>query len=187
MLFRKAMSELLKWKKDPNKRALLITGARQIGKTYLVREFAKKNYENCVEINFIHNENAHKIFSGNLDAKTIYTQLTANIKQALKPGKTLIFLDEIQEVPRAIQSLKYFYEDAPEYYVCAAGSLLGLKLRGEFSYPVGKIDEIYMFPMNFEEFVLAVEGEVSYQMLLKSPLDELSSISEKWKELLRQY
>ena len=95
MLFRKAMSELLKWKKDPNKRALLITGARQIGKTYLVREFAKKNYENCVEINFIHNENAHKIFSGNLDAKTIYTQLTANIKQALKPGKTLIFLDEI--------------------------------------------------------------------------------------------
>ena len=99
----------------------------------------------------------------------------------------MIVLDEIQEVPRAIQSLKYFYEDAPEYYVCAAGSLLGLKLRGEFSYPVGKVDEIYMFPMNFEEFVLAVEGEVSYQMLLKSPLDELSSISEKWKELLRQY
>lgn len=184
---RQIYDELKNWKTDSSRKPLILRGARQVGKTWIMKEFGSHEFKNMAYLNCEKNESAKTLFRDNFDVHRIIRGISALTKVDINPDDTLIVLDEIQEVPRAIQSLKYFYEDAPEYYVCAAGSLLGLKLRGEFSYPVGKVDEIYMFPMNFEEFVLAVEGEVSYQMLLKSPLDELSSISEKWKELLRQY
>lgn len=190
MLFRKAMSELLKWKKDPNKRALLITGARQIGKTYLVREFAKKKYENCVEINFIHNENAHKIFSGNLDAKTIYTQLTANIKQALKPGKTLIFLDEIQECPNARTAIKFLVEDG-RFDIIESGSLLGVNYKHVKSFPVGFEQKLQMYPMDFEEFCIACGTQDKTFAYLKECFENktlvLDGVHEEMLSLFRLY
>lgn len=177
MLFRKAMSELLKWKADPLKRALLVTGARQIGKTYLVREFAKANYDNFVEINFVTNESAQKIFSGDLDAKTIYTQLTSYTKKSLIPHKTLIFLDEIQECPNARTAVKFLVEDG-RFDIIESGSLLGVNYKHVKSFPVGYEQKLQMYPMDFEEFCIACGAQENTITYLKECFDKKKKVSE---------
>ena len=184
---RQIYEKLKTWKTDPDRKPLILRGARQVGKTWVIKEFGRLEFSSMAYLNCEKNESAKTLFQEDFDVHRLIRGISALTKVDIKPKETLIVLDEIQEVPRAIQSLKYFCEDAPEYFVCAAGSLLGLKLRGEASFPVGKVDELNMYPLNFEEFVLASDGEISYQMLQKSGLEELSAISSKWKELLRQY
>lgn len=154
MLQRKAYQKLLDWKKDRNHKALCILGARQIGKTTLIRKFGKENYKNFVEINFISDTDAAGIFSGDLDVNTIITNLTAYTCQPMEPGETLVFFDEVQECPNVRTAIKFLVEDRRFDYI-ESGSLLGTKYKTVKSLPVG-FEEIYrMYPMDFEEFLWA--------------------------------
>lgn len=154
MFYRKAYDKLVDWKKQPKKKALCIMGARQIGKTTVIRQFGKENYECFVEINFITDVDAAKIFAGNLDANTIITNLTAYTRKSMIPGKTLVLLDEIQACPDARTAIKFLVEDGRFDYI-ESGSLLGVRHKEVRSYPVG-FEELYqMFPMDFEEYLWA--------------------------------
>lgn len=154
MLRRKAWEKLISWKSSDKKKALCIIGARQIGKTTLVRNFGKEYYENFVEINFVTDTRAADIFSGSLDADTIITNLTAYVHKPMEPGKTLVLLDEIQECPNARTAIKFLVEDGRFDYI-ETGSLLGVRFKDVRSYPVG-FEEIYrMYPLDFEEFMWA--------------------------------
>lgn len=151
---RTVWKELEEWYRTGPKTALFVTGARQIGKTYILREFGKKNFEHFVEVNFLKTPDAAKVFEGAKDADSIITNLTAFLGQALEPGKTVIFIDEIQECPDARTSIKFLVEDGRFCYM-ESGSLLGVNYKNVKSYPVGSETEIQMYPMTFEEFCRA--------------------------------
>lgn len=154
MLYRKAYDKLFDWKKQKNKKALFVVGARQIGKTTIIREFANSHYENFVEINFILDSKASLIFDGSFDADTIISNLTAYVRKPMIPGKTLVLFDEIQECPNVRTAIKFLVEDGRFDYI-ESGSMLGVKFKNVRSYPVG-FEEIYqMYPMDFEEYLLA--------------------------------
>ena len=154
MLKRKAYDKLVEWKSDSKKKALCILGARQIGKTTLIREFGRNNYEDFIEVNFITDAGASDIFDGSLDADTIITNLTAYVRKPMKPGKTLVLFDEIQVCPNVRTAIKFLVEDGRFDYI-ESGSLLGVKFKEVKSYPVG-FEEIYrMYPMDLEEFLWA--------------------------------
>lgn len=153
-MYRKVEDKLAKWKQNPQKKALLVTGARQIGKTYIVREFGKSHYKNFIEINFITTPDAKKIFDGNLEADTIIMNLTAFINKPLEPHKTLIFLDEIQMCSNARTAIKFLVDDGRFDYI-ESGSLLGVQYKIVPSYPVGYEEILQMYPLDFEEFCLA--------------------------------
>ena len=158
---RKILGKLLKWKEKKNRKPLLLTGVRQCGKTYIIKEFGKKQFEDTAYFNFDGNTGLKSIFEYDFDVERMIAEL-ANVVygKRIVPGKTLVIFDEIQDCPRAIQSLKYFCENMPNLHVIAAGSLLGVALRKEgISFPVGKVDRIEMYPMSFEEFVIADGGE----------------------------
>ena len=158
---RKSFDKLLKWKEKKNRKPLLVTGVRQCGKTYLIKEFGRTEFEEMAYFNFDGNTGLKSIFDYDFNVERIMDEL-GNIIYGKKiiPGKTLVVFDEIQDCPRAIQSLKYFCENMPELHLIAAGSLLGVALRKEgISFPVGKVDRMEMYPMNFEEFVIADGGE----------------------------
>lgn len=148
------------WKNRKNRKPLLVTGVRQCGKTYLITEFGKKEFQDVAYFNFDGNEGLSSIFTHDFDIERIIGELGSVVRgKRIIPGETLVFLDEIQDCPRAIQSLKYFCENMPELHVIAAGSLLGVALRENgISFPVGKVDRIEMYPMSFEEFVEADGG-----------------------------
>ena len=152
MLKREISEKLISWKNQKKKKALCIIGARQIGKTTIIREFAKEQYEHFVEINFILDKGAEKIFEGKLDANTIIENLTAFKMQKLEPGKTLIFLDEIQECPNARCAIKFLVEDQRYRYILS-GSLLGVEIVNLKSAPVGYLKTLQMYPLDFEEFL----------------------------------
>lgn len=154
MLERKALERLEQWKKQNARKALLLTGARQIGKTTLVREFAKRHYKQFVEVNFLETPSAAAIFEGPLNADEIITGLTAYLRTPLVPGETLVLLDEIQECPNARTAIKFLVEDGRFDYI-ETGSLLGVKTRQVPSYPVGFEERVRMFPLDFEEFCRA--------------------------------
>lgn len=151
------INELVKWKTSSDRKPLLLKGARQVGKTYVLLEFGKKYYDNVVYFHFEGNaETLNRIFESDLNTRRIIEELSAYCRQSIFPEKTLIIFDEIQACEKALTSLKYFCEEAPEYHVVAAGSLLGLAInRGKFSFPVGKVDIKTMYPLSFEEFLLA--------------------------------
>ena len=154
MLRRKAYDSLLEWKNQNGKKALCIIGARQIGKTTLVREFGAKEYEHFVEINFVTDPMAQEIFSGSLDAERILTNLTAYVQKEMVPGKTLVLFDEIQECPEVRTAIKFLVEDGRFDYI-ESGSLLGVRYKEIRSYPVGFEEIFYMYPMDFEEYLWA--------------------------------
>ena len=153
---RKAYQALESWQKNPKRKPLIIKGARQVGKTWLVKHFGEKNYQNVIYINFDHDGSAKEIFELDYEISRIITRLSIHAHQDILPDSTLIFLDEIQECPKALESLKYFTEDAPEYHVIAAGSLLGLYLHEGASFPVGKVEFLDIHPLNFLEFLTAL-------------------------------
>ncbi|MCI6065000.1 AAA family ATPase [bacterium] len=157
---RKSFDKLLKWKEKKNRKPLLVTGVRQCGKTYLIKEFGRTEFEEMAYFNFDGNTGLKSIFDYDFNVERIMDEL-GNVIYGKKiiSGKTLVVFDEIQDCPRAIQSLKYFCENMPELHIIAAGSLLGVALRKEgISFPVGKVDRMEMYPMSFEEFVMADGG-----------------------------
>ena len=158
---RKIFSQLLKWKDKKNRKPLLMTGVRQCGKTYIVKKFGNQEFEDVAYFNFDGNTGLKSVFDFDFDVKRIVNELeNVVLERKIIPGKTLVVFDEIQDCSRAIQSLKYFCENMPELHIVAAGSLLEVAIRKEgISFPVGKVDRLEMFPMSFEEFVVADGGE----------------------------
>lgn len=185
MLDRKAYRKLLEWKSRENKKALCITGARQIGKTTLIRKFGKEHYDHFVEINFITDKKASRIFDESLDADTIITNLTAYTRTPMVPDKTLVLFDEVQECPNVRTAIKFLVEDGRFDYI-ESGSLLGVRYQDIRSYPVG-FEEIYqMYPMDFEEYLWANGVQQSTVDYLKECFETQSPISESVHETMIQ-
>ncbi|MCD8159298.1 MAG: ATP-binding protein [Clostridiales bacterium] len=156
---RKITERLLSWKNSPNRKPLILNGARQTGKTYILRQFGRENYKNTVYINFESNETVASFFDDNISPTKLIKYLEAEASQRILPGETLIIFDEIQACERAVTSLKYFCEETPEYHIAAAGSLLGVAInRKSTSFPVGKVNIYQLFPLDFEEFLWATEN-----------------------------
>ena len=181
------IKDLIYWKNKATRKPLVIRGARQIGKTWIVKKFGESEFKNFIYINCDSNQKAQEIFAPDFDIGRILRSISALSGKDIKAGETLIFFDEVQEIPRIIQSLKYFCEDAPEYHVVVAGSLLGIHEHKNISFPVGKIESLQMYPMNFSEFVLAAAGKQMFDVLTASPLEQLNDLHSTFVELLRQY
>ena len=180
------MSELLKWKDKSRRKPLLLEGARQVGKTYLLKDFGKRYFKNVAYVNF-QNPSAEllDLFNGSIQPKRIITMLELFLNMKISPSETLIIFDEAQEVPRALTSLKYFCEDAPEYHVAAAGSLLGIFLHKDTSFPVGKVNTLKLEPIDFEEFLWANKRENIVTFLKSNPYE--TTFSEILSDLFKQY
>ncbi len=178
--------QLQKWKNSPDRKPLILEGARQVGKTWLLDEFGKGEYKHYIKINCDNNPDVAGLFA-DYDIKRILRVVSAVGKKPALPGETLIFFDEIQELPKALGALKYFSEDAPQIHVAAAGSLLGIKYHQGESFPVGKVDTLRLFPLSFNEFLLAI-GESQKEEILSSLLwNDIKSLRLSFIELLRQY
>lgn len=190
MLKRKIIKQLEEWKKEASHKALLIKGARQIGKTTIVRQFAKAHYKNFIEINFEQMPLVKQAFDGNLDARTILINLSAMGFGPLEPGQTLIFFDEIQSCPNARTSIKFLVEDGQYDYI-ESGSLLGINYKDVSSYPVGFERELDMYPLDFEEFLWACHVSESVVDVLKNCYQNLqpvpSFLHNQMMEHYRQY
>lgn len=194
-MYRKISEELIKWKSSKNRKPLLLSGARQTGKSYIVEEFGSKYFDIFLKVDFEKEPRVKEVFKDSLDPKEVIIKLENYYNQRILPEKTLIFFDEIQACPAAITSLKYFNEEANDYYVIAAGSLLGVAINrknkeDKFSFPVGKINQLRLYPMNFEEFLIALNENILIDTIRQSykdnkPLDEL--IHNKALKLFRQY
>jgi predicted AAA+ superfamily ATPase len=184
---RSVFKQLKQWKNNHRRKPLILNGARQVGKTWLLREFAHREYAKEAYIYCRKNEAARRIFTQDFDTERILMSLRALSGTDITPGDTLIILDEVQDIPEAIESLKYFYENLPEYHIAVAGSLLGISLHTNVSFPVGKVDEINLYPMSFEEFLVA-KGESELEKLLSErEFGALNGLHEKLINLLRQY
>ena len=162
------MQQLIHWKNKRTRKPLIIRGARQVGKTWLMKEFGKRYFEQTVYISFDNNERMKNVFEADFDLPRILSSLKIESGQQIEPEKTLLIFDEVQEVPKALTALKYFCENAPEYPIVAAGSLLGVALHRGTSFPVGKVEFLNLYPLNFQVFVLAV-GETGLADLLEQP------------------
>ena len=185
---RNLYSQLLKWKSSPRRKPLMLYGARQVGKTYLLKQFGTNEYANMVYINCYLNPTISTLFSEDKDINRIILGLSALSGEAIVPGKTLIFLDEVQDVPQVVASLKYFCEDAPDIHIVAAGSLLGVLNMSGYPFPTGKVDIMHLFPMTFSEFLNAI-GESQALQVLDSPQDHqlVNSLLPRFIDFLRQY
>lgn len=183
---RSIYSSLKKWKDSPTRKPLILQGARQVGKTYILKEFGAREYSEVVYINCDDNNDMQNMFA-DYDIDRIIRSLSAISGVSIKPSTTLLILDEIQEVERGLASLKYFCEKAPEYHVAVAGSLLGITLHEGTSFPVGKVDMLYMYPMDFEEFLLAMGKEQLVELLRSNSWATLTPLRGMLTELLRQY
>ena len=184
---RKLYNALIEWKNDPDRKPLVLEGARQVGKTWLLKEFGKNEYQNLVYVNFHDDPEAQEIFRVDLKVDRIMYLLESITNQKITAGKTLIFMDEIQEAYRGLDSLKYFCENAREQHVVVAGSLLGTTHRKGESYPVGKVNLLTLYPMSFEEFLWAKGEEKIAEMLARADWEMLQILDSKVQELLRQY
>lgn len=183
---RSIYSSLKKWKESPTRKPLILQGARQVGKTYILKEFGAREYSEVVYINCDDNNDMQNMFV-DYDIDRIIRSMSAISGISIKPSTTLLILDEIQEVERGLASLKYFCEKAPEYHVAVAGSLLGITLHEGTSFPVGKVDMLYMYPMDFEEFLLAMGKEQLVELLRNNSWATLTPLRGMLTELLRQY
>lgn len=181
------MQNLITWKNRKDRKPLILLGARQVGKTYILKEFGKQQFENVAYINCDHNEFAQDLFAQNYDMKRIILTIGALTGQNIEPGKTLIIMDEIQELPRGLAALKYFCEDAREYHVAVAGSLLGLMLHEGDSYPVGKVNTLNMYPMTFEEFLLAKGNRQLADILQLGDWQLIKGLKTMFIQSLREY
>ena len=185
MFERKVWKKLDSWKRSTSRKALMLTGARQVGKTTIVREFGRREYSCFAELNFLADPEARKLFDGALDADTLVTNLTAYLRKALVPGDTLILLDEIQECPNARTAIKFLVEDGRFDYV-ETGSLLGVKTRRVASYPVGFEEPCRMYPMGFEEYCRANGVQSETIDLLKECFDGKSPVPEAVHQVMNR-
>jgi hypothetical protein len=184
---RKAYEGLLKWKSNKSRKPLLIKGARQVGKTWLMKEFGKNEYESVAYINFEKSTQLADLFEADFDIPRILRSIQLITGIIPQPGETLIIFDEIQSVKRGLLSLKYFFEDAPEYHIIAAGSLLGLSIHKDDSFPVGKVDFLELYPLSFEEFTLAMEKKSLLDALHGQEWELVKAFKSNYTELLKQY
>lgn len=184
---RYAINELVKWKDARRRKPLILEGARQVGKTWLVKDFAGKHYDNIAYINFEEQIYLRNLFETDFDVTRIISAIEAATHQNCIPGKTLIFLDEIQEAPNGVTALKYFYENASDYHIIAAGSLLGLELHRQTSFPVGKVQFMTLHPMSFLEFLDAVGEQALVGFIAKHEWENIRLFGPKLKDLLKYY
>lgn len=184
---RNITQQLEAWKAKGNRKPLILNGARQVGKTYILKQFGKEAYQNIAYVNCDGNQEVAAIFEQDYDIHRILLHLSALTGVDILPGKTLIVIDEIQECPKALNSLKYFCEDAPEYHVAVAGSLLGISLHAGSSFPVGKVDMLKLYPMTFDEFLLAAGEEKLVDILKAQDYSLITPLEARLTELLRQY
>ena len=185
---RRLEQDLKKWKDNPMRKPLLLLGARQVGKTWLMRHFGDENYKDVVYIRFDRNERMRRIFeTSNYDMKELLLLMQAETNINIKPGDTLIILDEIQDCPAALTSLKYFCEDLPDYHVMAAGSLLGVKQHHGTGFPVGKVNTMTLYPLTFREFMTALEHPHDIDFIELQKWESVKLISDRLTHLLKLY
>lgn len=183
-----AMQKLVDWKEDSDRLPLIIRGARQVGKTWLMKEFGKLCFEKCAYISFDQNKRMEQLFSGDFNVDRILMGLAIESGVDIEPENTLIILDEIQEVPAALQSLKYFCEDERHsYYIVAAGPLLGIAMHQGTSFPVGKVDSVNLYPLSFSEFLEATGNSPLYTLLQQKDYDMITAFKDKYIDLLKTY
>ncbi|MCM1140389.1 MAG: ATP-binding protein [Muribaculum sp.] len=186
-MYRVSIKELINWKESQRRKPLIIEGARQVGKTWLVKGFAKSHYRNLAYINFEEQVFMRGLFATDYDVNRIIEAISAATHETCTPGKTLIFLDEIQEAENGITALKYFRENAPEYHVIAAGSLLGLELHKHQSFPVGKVQLMTLYPMSFLEFLTAMNETALAKFIQEQDWTNINLFAPKFQDLLRKY
>lgn len=184
---REIYSQLLEWKENPSRKPLMLYGARQVGKTYIVKEFGNREFDNLVYINCYNNREVKEIFEKDTDISRILLALSVLTGEQIKPFSTLLFFDEAQEIPEVIAALKYFCEDARDYCVVVAGSLLGVLNLENISFPTGKVNMMRMYPMTFVEFLEAMGQNIKVKAMEEGEFDTVNLISDKYVELLRQY
>ena len=186
-MYREKIEDLKKWKESSNRKPLIIRGARQVGKTWLMKEFGEKFYEKCAYINFDDNVRMEKLFEEDFDINRILQGLKIETGVDIEPDNTLIIFDEVQENPKALKALKYFYENAKEYNIISAGSLLGVAIHEGTSFPVGKVDFLDLLPLNFFEFLDAIGKKDLLELLKSNDFDMINVFSTKYKEILKLY
>ena len=183
---RNSIKELYEWKENNGRKPLVILGARQVGKTWLMKEFGKEAYKKCAYVNFEDNDDLRGLFEHDFDIQRIIANLQWTTGVTIDED-TLIILDEIQEAPRGITALKYFQEKAPQYHVIAAGSLLGIAMHKNDSFPVGKVDFMHLYPLSFYEFLNAIGEKKMVDLLQAKDWTMLTMVRAKFEERLRQY
>lgn len=182
-----ALEKLKKWKDSESRKPLIIRGARQVGKTWLMKEFGRECFENVAYVNFDSNVRMKGVFEGQIDIERIILAIEIETGVTIERENTLLIFDEIQEVPRALSSLKYFYENAPEYAIVAAGSLLGVAMHKKTSFPVGKVDFMDLYPFNFQEFLCALGEERYVDILQGKDTYMINTFKDKYIDRLREY
>lgn len=186
-MYRIAIEKLFKWKESKYRKPLIIEGARQVGKTWLMKEFGRQAYKDTVYINFDSNSRVEGLFASDLDTGRLIMGLELYAGRKINPNNTLLIFDEVQEVPRALASLKYFYENAPQYHIVCAGSLLGIALHEGTSFPVGKVDFLKLYPLSFREFLMATDKERFAELLDKQDFQMIASFSQTYIDALKHY
>ena len=186
-MYRSLYKDLLRWRTSHDRKPLVLFGARQVGKTWLLKEFGRKEYRTLAFVSFDRNDAACQLMAKEKGAEKIIRGLSAITGIDIVPGETLVVLDEIQDCPIALTRLKALREDAPEYHVAACGSLLGIALHEGVSYPVGMVQELYLYPMTFEEFLLAQGKEKMAELIAQCDWSIINSISAEFVDQLRQY
>ncbi len=186
-VYRTALEQLKKWKAKKRRKPLIIRGARQVGKTWLMKEFGASEYASVVYINFDNNERMKTLFEGGLEVERLVTGLELYAGHKIAPDNTLLIFDEVQEAPKALSSLKYFNEDAPQYQIVCAGSLLGVALHQGTSFPVGKVEFLDLYPLSFFEFMMAMGKEQYVELLRKGDFDMATAFKQDYVDLLKHY
>ena len=179
-------NQLKKWKDSKSRKPLILEGARQVGKTWLLKQFGKNEFENFIYINCDNNPQIESIFI-DYDVKRILRNISAISNTKIESGKCLIVFDEVQEFPKVLTSLKYFCEESPEIHIAAAGSLLGIMDHQGTGFPVGKVDSLFLYPLSFLEFLLALGKNILVEQIRNHNWQELNALNPQMTELLRQY
>ncbi len=186
-MYRTAIEQLHKWKQKKNKKPLIIRGARQVGKTWLMKNFGQTAYQEVVYVSFDHNQQMKELFGADMKIERIITGLELYVGRKINPIDTLLIFDEIQEVPKALTSLKYFNENAPEYQIVCAGSLLGVALHQGTSFPVGKVEFLDLYPLSFAEFMRAMGKEQFVELIEKGDFGLATTFKQEYIDLLKHY
>ena len=186
-MYRVAMEKLLAWKQSSRRKPLIIEGARQVGKTWLMKEFGRQAYADALYVNFDANSRMAELFASDLDTDRLLMGLELYAGRKIDPDRTLMIFDEVQEVPRALTSLKYFQENAPQYHIVCAGSLLGIALHQGTSFPVGKVDFLKLYPLSFREFLMATDRQRFAELLDKRDHSMVTSFRQTYIDALKQY
>lgn len=186
-MYRSAIKKLKEWKNKEDRKPMILMGARQVGKTWIMKEFGKNEYAKVAYISFYNNERMNDVFDMDFDIDRIIMNLNIESGVSITPNDTLIILDEIQNAPKALESLKYFCEDANEYHVIAAGSLLGVAVHENVSFPVGKVDMLDLYPFSFREFLLAMDEKSLVMALDSKDFSIIDNFSDKFLFWLKNY